>query len=266
MLPISNVNSSSTNEEAEISNESLDEITISATEPTTLNSSTSSSYSSGEKASASSLSRLSTDSTVKEGNHLPSLTCLPCLSGGMANSGQPALNKINIIKEADAWQQTPHPNDDAIKRKKSRKKKKKCDLKSTCFHLKNKYTRFSFYRNNHAYFLTILFYVLIQVFFVLLQLLVLHPNVNVYVKFARAGGILLNFNSCLIILLVLRRTNTLLRNSIIGRHYPVLDEFLKFHKIIGFWILFLSIMHTVAHAINLCKFRVPTDHNKIFII
>ena len=260
MLPILNVNSS-TSEEAEISNESLDEITISATEPTTLNSSTSSSYSNSEKASASSLSRLSTDSTLKQ---LPPLTCLSCLSGGMANGGQPTLNKISIIKEAEACQKTPHitTND---KKTKPRKKKKKCDLKSTCFHLKNKYTRFSFYRNNHAYFLTILFYVLIQVFFVLLQLLVLHPKVNVFVKFARAGGILLNFNSCLIILLVLRRTNTLLRNSIIGRHYPVLDEFLKFHKIIGFWILFLSIMHTVAHAINLCNLKVLLSNIKFQI-
>lgn len=118
---------------------------------------------------------------------------------------------------------------------------------------KRQYTRFSFYRNNISYFITIGIYLLLSIFFVLLQLLVLYPNLNVWLCFARACGILLDFNSVLIILLVLRHCNTWLRNSVIGRNYLVLDESLNFHKIIGFIILILGFVHTIAHAINLCE-------------
>ena len=121
---------------------------------------------------------------------------------------------------------------------------------------KKKYSQLSFYRNNLSYFITILLYILIQVFFVLLQLLVLYPNLNVWLNFARAAGILLNFNTVIVVLLVLRRLNTFMRNSTIGRKYLVLDESLSFHKFIGFFILFLGWFHAFFHFINLCNFFV----------
>ena len=126
------------------------------------------------------------------------------------------------------------------------------DIKSKLLK-KRQYTRFSFYRNNISYFITIGIYILLSIFFVLLQLLVLYPKLNVWLCFARGCGILLDFNSVLIILLVLRNCNTWLRNSVIGRNYLVLDESLNFHKTIGFIILFLGFVHTMAHAVNLCK-------------
>ena len=114
---------------------------------------------------------------------------------------------------------------------KKKAKKKTFDMSGKYQKLKNKYGRVSFYKNNLAYFITIILYVLIQVFFVLLQLLVLYPSANIYLKFARAGGILLDFNCILTMLLVLRRIVTWMRNSIVGRHYPVLDDLIKFHKV-----------------------------------
>ena len=119
-----------------------------------------------------------------------------------------------------------------------------------------KYCQLSYYRNNKAYFLTILVWILLQIFFSLLQTLVLFPNLRWFMVIARICGILINLNACLIILLVFRRLNTFLRSSYIGRRFLVLDEFLEFHKFLGFYLLFLGIFHTIGHMINLCKLNV----------
>lgn len=117
---------------------------------------------------------------------------------------------------------------------------------------KSKYTRVSYYRNNLSFFATIIAYFLIQIALSIIQYH-LYASSNMAVRFARIGGILLDFNSGVIILLVLRRLTTWLRNSVIGRNYLPVDDFIKFHKFVGIFILLLSIMHTVAHCINLCK-------------
>ncbi len=118
--------------------------------------------------------------------------------------------------------------------------------------IRNKYRKTTFYKLNMAFYITILLYIFIQIILVLLQLLVIHPNINNYLRIARASGILITFNSCLTILLVLRGTVTLIRNSIIGQYYSVLEDFLKFHKKIGFWLMILAVIHTTGHAFNLC--------------
>jgi hypothetical protein len=116
----------------------------------------------------------------------------------------------------------------------------------------SKYTKLNYYKNNLSFFLTIFVYLLIQVMLVLIQMHI-YWNVNLPLKFARAGGILLNFNSGLIIVLVLRRLVTWVRNSFIGRNYLPVDDFIRFHKFLGIIILLLSIEHTLGHCVNLCK-------------
>jgi hypothetical protein len=115
------------------------------------------------------------------------------------------------------------------------------------------YTKPSYYRNNISFYVTVFAYFVVQVVLVLIQMHI-YSDVNWAVKMARAGGILLNFNSGLIVLLVLRRLVTWVRNSVIGRNYLPVDHFIKFHKYIGMLILLYSIIHTVGHCINLCKF------------
>ena len=117
---------------------------------------------------------------------------------------------------------------------------------------KSKYLRASYYRNNLSFFLTFLVYSLIQIGLGLLQYF-LYIDSNIAVRIARVGGILLNFNSGLVILLVLRRLTTWIRNSAIGRNYLPIDDSIKFHKFVGLFIFFLSLMHTAAHCVNLCK-------------
>ena len=118
----------------------------------------------------------------------------------------------------------------------------------------SRFTSVSFYKNNSSFFISILAYILLSIFFVLIQLLVLFPNVYWYVAMARACGILINFNSCLIILLVLRRLSTWVRNTVLGPKFAVLDDFLIFHKFIGILILILSFIHTLGQCINMCKY------------
>ena len=116
----------------------------------------------------------------------------------------------------------------------------------------SKYTRISFYRNNISFFVLILVYILISIALVFIQLSFYMDKNSAY-KTARAAGMLLNFNCSLIILLVLRRLLTWLRNSFIGTNFLPLDDFIKFHKFIGGFIVVLTIIHTIGHMVNLCE-------------
>jgi len=111
----------------------------------------------------------------------------------------------------------------------------------------------TFYKNNVDFFVLILIYILLSVLFVLIQLLVLYPTAAWYVKMARAAGILLNFNSCLVVLLVLRRLTSWIRNTVMGAYFSVLDEFIMFHKVLGVWIFILALVHSMGQGFNACE-------------
>lgn len=105
-------------------------------------------------------------------------------------------------------------------------------------------------KNNLSRFLIVLSYLIIQIILCIIQY-ELYISSNVAVKVARLCGILLNLNSCVIILLAMRRLITWVRNSFCGKFLPV-DDFIQFHKFLGFYLLILSIIHTSAHCVNLC--------------
>jgi hypothetical protein len=73
---------------------------------------------------------------------------------------------------------------------------------------------------------------------------------GVFLVFARVGGILLNFNSVLIVVLMLKQTILYIRsNRVLRRCIPV-DEHIDFHKFVGRFMTALAILHTIAHIIN----------------
>ena len=118
---------------------------------------------------------------------------------------------------------------------------------------KNKFMRLSFYKNNLTFFVSILIYILINIGLIIYQL-ISYWDSNLAIKFARVGGIILSFNSCLLLVLVLRLFVTWIRSTHIGRNYLPIDDFLFFHKFIGYVIFIAIIMHTIAHCVNLCRF------------
>jgi hypothetical protein len=132
------------------------------------------------------------------------------------------------------------------------------DLRNNCFkwmklnYKKSKYMRLSYYRNNISFFLTFIVYSIVQIVLASVQFY-LYRSANYALRIARVGGILIDFNSGLVVLLVLRRLTTWIRNSVIGRNYLPIDDSIKFHKFIGLFIFFLSFVHTIAHCVNLCK-------------
>jgi len=72
---------------------------------------------------------------------------------------------------------------------------------------------------------------------------------------ARMCGNSLNFNCALVLGLVLRKHFTWLRTKGAGSFLP-LDDYIELHKIVGIVILIETIVHTIAHLINLyekCK-------------
>ena len=73
---------------------------------------------------------------------------------------------------------------------------------------------------------------------------------NIYVITARIFGNSLNFNCSFILVLVLRKHLTWLRSTSAANLLPI-DDSIEIHKIIGIIILVESLIHTIAHFINL---------------
>lgn len=115
--------------------------------------------------------------------------------------------------------------------------------------LLKKYFRLSFWRNNWTIIVAILIFILIHVG-LLIYVLVVRASANSFTKLARVPGMMLNFDSSLILLLVLRRIATYVRNTDIGRKIAVIDEFLSFHKALGYIIVILSLLHSFGHFFN----------------
>ena len=111
----------------------------------------------------------------------------------------------------------------------------------------------SCFRNNFSFVVAIFIYWLVQIWLVVFQYINYIDETSKLIKLARCCGILLNFNSSLIILLVLRKLTTLLRNNYSTRLLLPLDDFIDYHKSIGIILMLLSLIHTLAHCLNLCK-------------
>ena len=115
---------------------------------------------------------------------------------------------------------------------------------------KAKYFSPTFYKNNRAFLITILVYVVFSLILVGIQL-TLYANEKLLVKLARIGGILLSFNLSLTILLVQRGLLSSLRNTYIGKKFLPVDDCLLFHKFIGASILVYSLLHVVNHLLSM---------------
>jgi hypothetical protein len=97
-------------------------------------------------------------------------------------------------------------------------------------------------------------YILIN-FACMLTALLSYIDKSPFVIIARMFGNSLNFNCSLILVLVLRKHLTWLREKGAGFFVPI-DDSIEIHKKIGIVILIETLMHTLAHLINLyfvCK-------------
>ena len=70
---------------------------------------------------------------------------------------------------------------------------------------------------------------------------------------ARAFGYVLNVNSLLVLLLILRQTLTKLRSFGLSIILP-LDHHVELHKLVGRFIFFHAWVHSIAHFVNLPNF------------
>jgi hypothetical protein len=122
--------------------------------------------------------------------------------------------------------------------------------KSYYYELKDsKFGQLSFYKNNISFIIVVTLFFLLQIALIIIQLNIYY-DANHALKTARCGGILLNFNLSIIMLFVMRRMISMVRNSFVGRFLPC-DDFLFFHKFLGAWILIWSFIHTIGHCVNL---------------
>ncbi|XP_045113365.1 NADPH oxidase 5-like [Portunus trituberculatus] len=76
-----------------------------------------------------------------------------------------------------------------------------------------------------------------------------YRHTNILEMGARACGQCLNLDCALLLLLILRRTVTRLRSSSVGHLLPC-DQHVHFHKMAGWTVFLLSILHTLFHIAN----------------
>jgi hypothetical protein len=115
----------------------------------------------------------------------------------------------------------------------------------------------AYYRNNFALFNVILIYLMIQIVLIIVQYSINKTNeTNIFFLTAKMSGVLLSFNSCLVVILMLRNLWTWVRTTLVGRMFLPIDHFCDIQKYIGILIIVFSIVHTLAHSINFCKCRI----------
>ena len=73
---------------------------------------------------------------------------------------------------------------------------------------------------------------------------------SIFGQIARSGGLCLNFTCSIILLFVLRRCITFLRAYGFSYFLP-LDNNINFHKKVGYAIAAFSLLHTIAHGLNI---------------
>ncbi|XP_006823383.1 NADPH oxidase 5-like [Saccoglossus kowalevskii] len=73
---------------------------------------------------------------------------------------------------------------------------------------------------------------------------------DVWIAIAKGSGRCLSFNTMFIVILMLRKCLTWLRRTMLGYYLP-LDDHVMLHKMVGWIIVILSIIHTVSHLLNL---------------
>ncbi|CAF1235032.1 unnamed protein product, partial [Didymodactylos carnosus] len=74
-------------------------------------------------------------------------------------------------------------------------------------------------------------------------------NMNPSIVTAKISAILLSFNAILMIILMLKRTITLVRSSYLRYVLPV-GYHIDFHRWIGRYILVLAFIHALSHMID----------------
>lgn len=110
----------------------------------------------------------------------------------------------------------------------------------------------SYIKKYFRLFATILILFLIHIILAILQY-VSYKRSNVYVIVARVCGVLIDFDSCLALFLVLRRLNTFFRKLKYIQHFIDFDEFINIHKFVGVFILLFGFVHGLMHCINICN-------------
>lgn len=107
-------------------------------------------------------------------------------------------------------------------------------------------------KDNLSRVIVLLLYILVNVALTIYVLIyrIAVTRSHALVVIARIGGMLLNFNCALIIVLMLKQTILVIRTTKLLRKLVPVDDHIDFHKVVGRVIAVLAIVHTVAHMAN----------------
>ncbi|XP_072043086.1 NADPH oxidase 5-like [Amphiura filiformis] len=81
---------------------------------------------------------------------------------------------------------------------------------------------------------------------------------------ARSSGRCLSFNCVFIVVLMLKRCLTVLRNTKLSTYLPM-DQHVDLHKFVGYAIVFFSVIHTCGHTTNYVQWSQNNETNYTLI-
>ncbi|XP_019856436.1 PREDICTED: NADPH oxidase 5-like [Amphimedon queenslandica] len=98
------------------------------------------------------------------------------------------------------------------------------------------------------------YFIFLSVFFMINTVLFVEAAIRYresmfLVSIARGAGACLNFSPVVVLILMYRHIATLIRSTRLSFLFP-LDKFIKLHKIVGYTIIVLSLVHFLAHLAN----------------
>uniref|UniRef100_A0A3B5MBY3 NADPH oxidase, EF-hand calcium binding domain 5 n=1 Tax=Xiphophorus couchianus TaxID=32473 RepID=A0A3B5MBY3_9TELE len=114
-----------------------------------------------------------------------------------------------------------------------------------------RYLTRAYWQNNSRKLLFLCSYVLLNLMLFVAAMLY-HRKGGGWFMLAKGCGQCLNFNCTFVMVLMLRRCLTWLRATWVVRVLP-LDQNILLHQIVGYAILFFTLMHTAAHIINFAR-------------
>ncbi|XP_076438955.1 NADPH oxidase 5-like isoform X2 [Babylonia areolata] len=116
----------------------------------------------------------------------------------------------------------------------------------------------TYFQNNRVKVFFTLFFVLVNIALYIINAW-LYRESNWYIIIARGGGMCLNFNCAFVLVLMLRKSLTFLRNTPLVRVLPF-DQHVMFHKLAGYAIVFFTLVHTGAHLGNAAVYLTESTH------
>ncbi|CAF1039072.1 unnamed protein product [Adineta steineri] len=117
--------------------------------------------------------------------------------------------------------------------------------------------------NRIAFLILYILSLIALIIYVIIDRVVIIPNQSVWQVFARIGGILIDYNYALAIILMLKQTMTIIRRLYYFRLFIPVDDHIDAHRLVGTVLCVSAIVHSLGYVIH---FATHLDGHSWFVL